>query len=301
MISGFFSRRRFYPGFNKLLRSPYLSVILFISAAALTGFTLLRKEEPGLYAYSIESKKPQQIRLSGKLQEISGIAVSSSGQLFAHDDELSSLHQIDISSGRIIWSFSPGKSVFRGDFEDVAIVKDKFYLLESNGTIHQFYSPAKGGSQDHRVYKTGLSEKNDVEGLCYDPQSNSLLLACKAFAGKGYKGFRAVYSFSLSSLKLSAAPRFLIPFKEVQNRLNINKFHPSAISRNPLSGNFFIISASDNAILELSPAGNILAMQKLSGKSHPKPEGLAFLSDGTLLISDEDVQGGLISRYSLKK
>ena len=67
----------------------------------------------------------------------------------------------------------------------------------------------------------------------------------------------------------------------------------------PETGRLILISAQEEAILELSPQGALLAGRELHRKTHPQPEGITFLADGSLLLADEG-QGkkGRVTRYS---
>src|SRR4030095_5050179 len=173
------------------------------------------------------------------------------------------------------------------DFEDIAFVKDRFFMLESKGKLYEFKEGNDGSFVDYKTYKTFLNSSNNTEGLCYDPETNSLLLACKDSPGEDYKKEKAVYSFSLADMTLNETPRFLISHKDIKNNTEEGKFNPSGIARNTISGTFFIIAARGNTIVELSKDGAVLNQQDLPEKVHKQAEGIAFKKDGTLFISDE--------------
>jgi uncharacterized protein YjiK len=137
---------------------------------------------------------------------------------------------------------------------------------------------------------TPLSLKNDVEGLCYDNIENSLLLACKDYPGKGFKKLKAVYEFNLTKMEFLKEPRFLISLKDLNKNFDIKDFSPSGIEKNPINGNFFIISANPEAIIEINSSGKILNAQNLNDEKHMQPEGITFLDDGTLILADESNQ-----------
>ena len=134
----------------------------------------------------------------------------------------------------------------------------------------------------------GFSSKFEIEGLCYDSQTNSLLVTCKSYAGKNNKGKRAIYSFSLEINKLNKTPRFLISLKTIENKFGIKEFFPSAISLQPETGNFFILSSKGKpAIIVINSTGDLISGGKLNKKRHSQPEGLAFNKSGDMLISNE--------------
>jgi uncharacterized protein YjiK len=241
-----------------------------------------------LSSYDITSSSPQTIELSSDLMEISGITFTPDNRLFAHGDEYADIFEIDPVTGKIIKKFTLGSLLaVKGDFEDIAYVKDRFFLLESKGKLYEFKEGSNGEFVEYKTYKTFLNEKNDVEGLCYDNESNSLLLACKGSGGKELGKDKAVYTFSLDNMELEETPRFVISYKDIKNNTVEGKFNPSGIAKNPVSGTFFIIAARGNTIIEVSKTGEILDQADLPENVHKQAEGIAFKSDGTLYISNE--------------
>ena len=238
--------------------------------------------------YNISSESPERISLPNELMEVSGITFTDDNRMFAHGDEDGDIFEIDPASGKIINQFSIGSFLtVKGDFEDITYAKGKFYLVESSGKIYEFTEGSNGELVKFKTYKTFLNEKNDVEGLCYDNETNSLLLACKGSGGKEYGKDKAVYTFSLDNLELDPTPRFIISAKDIKNNSVEGKFNPSGIAKNPVNGTFYIIAASGNTILEVSKTGEVLDQADLPEKIHIQAEGIAFKNDGTLYISNE--------------
>ncbi len=80
--------------------------------------------------------KPVIINLSKKIDEISGIAYSSSdSSLFAIDDNTGFLYKIRLTKGPDIQKWEFGK---KADYEDLVLVDSAFYILESSGKIIHF-------------------------------------------------------------------------------------------------------------------------------------------------------------------
>jgi uncharacterized protein YjiK len=248
------------------------------------------------------SQEPKQIfKLSKKLNEISGLAMSADGRLFAHDDESARINQIDYATGKITKSFFVGKKTLKKDFEGLAIVNDLFYLVTSDGVLYEFKEGEDGKHVKYDKIKTTLTQKNDVEGLCYDPTSGSLLLACKGDPGKGFAGYKTVYSFSLTEKTLSKQPILKIDTKKINVLVEKNVsekladffllsekgFAPSGIELHPKRNTFFIVSAKGRMLLEITRNGDIIDLALLNKKIHPQPEGIAFTATGNLIIADE--------------
>ncbi len=243
-----------------------------------------------LSKYDLSKDGSRQVALPSNLNEISGLAVTRDGRVFAHGDERGIIYQIDPDDGEVLKRFFLGRWLAEEDFEGIAIAGEKFFIITSDGKIFEFREGKNEEAVDYKIYNSGASSKFDIEGLCYDPSTNALLIACKEYPGKNYSSFRTVYSYSLKDYKINTTPRFKIPIKKVKDKLGTKGFHPSGIERNPVSGSFFIIGSKDGeVIIELSKEGDILDMQRLD-KQHHQPEGIAFLPDLSLLIADEKVK-----------
>ena len=249
-----------------------------------------------LAKYDLESKSPVIITLSKELTEISGITMTEDGRLFAQQDESGIIYEVDYKTGNVLKKFSLGKPAIKEDFEDIVNVNDKFYLLKSKGELYEFSEGENLGNVDFKIYKTDLKERNDVEGLCYDPETNSLLLACKGDAGTGEALEKAIYSFSLDKMQFNEQARFVLPLSEIKKL-----FNPSGIQRHPTTGTFFIIAANGNEIIEISKDGKILGRRVLPPSVHMQPEGITFGKDNALYISNEGKSGkGTIVIYPYK-
>jgi uncharacterized protein YjiK len=272
-----------------------IKIYLFTSFLFISFF--LFKDRQELEKYNLDNESASSIYLPKILHEISGIAITKDNRLFAEEDNHGRVYQIDFNTGKITKIFSLGNKTIREDFEDITIVNNEFFMITSDGYIYKF---SEGKDRENVVYKkylTGLTSKNNVEGMCYDPESNSLLLACKDYPGNGYDNSRAVYSFSLLSYTLDKIPRFLLPIDYIKEQLDIKNFRPSGIARHPGTGTFFILSAHSKAIIEVSKEGKIINLKRLTKQKHNQPEGITFTSDNSLYICDEGDEFGKITKY----
>ncbi len=244
-----------------------------------------------LHRYDLAGQPKAHVTLPSRLKEISGLATTEDGRLFAHDDERGVVYQLDYTSGRILKQFSLGRFGVRADFEGIAVKGKWFYLVASNGTLYECVEGNDGDRVEFRTYRTFLNSKHDVEGLCYDPPTDCLLLLCKGDPGKGYRNYKAVYAFSLRSKTLLPRPRFLIALQRVTRSSDGHRFHPSGIERHPRTGTFFVIAAQGSSLVELAADGTVLAQQAINKNVDPHPEGIAFTPDLSLLLCN-DGQGG---------
>lgn len=271
---------------KKRIAAVIILTCMFISAAVLEKYNFSKSD----FVYELDMG----------LNEISGLTVSSDGRLFANNDEIGSIFELDPKNGRIIKWFWLGPNKVYEDFEAVALVDQTFYLITSSGIIYKFYDQPDGKYSQYDKIRTGFTGSFDIEGMCYDPKTNSLLIASKSFAGKGYKNSRAVYSFDLKTEKVSEKPRFIFDLDDLKKKYKIKNFSPSSIERDPDSGNFLILSSDDRGVLEVSPSGKTLNFQELKKDDHPQPEGITILNK-TLIISDEGSgKKAKITGYKLK-
>lgn len=273
------------------------------------------------YEFPYHLTEPKQsFKMPDKLEEISGLCISSDEKsLYSVQDEKGNIYKIDIATGEVTEKFDFGKD---GDYEGITIYENTIFITKSNGTIYEVNNLDQD-NQEVSSYKTGLKGKNDVEGLCYQPSSNSLLIACKGIPTMGETTEEAanrkfVYRFDLETKKLISKPLYKITLKKVQRFLkeaaspsefqnfqsylgqdNSFKFSPSGIAIHPKTKEVYILSSSKKMLLIINEAGEIQYLAKLNKKIHRQPEGITFGKDGTLYISNEGKGGhGTIHVYT---
>jgi len=273
---------------NRILNILSSSLLLFLCFAIAQQNAL---KEGTLLNYDFSGDNSNTITLPKELKEISGLVVTGDDRLFAHNDEVGTVYEVDIKTGKILYQFYLGKKKLKKDFEGIAAVNDSLFLVTSSGVLYKFNYPDDERNVEYIKVKTFLSAKFNVEGLCYDKATNSLLLACKDYAGENLTEYKAIYAFDLSTYILNEEPRFLINLDSLKNKFNINNFSPTGIEAHPNSANIYILSSHEKMIVELSSDGELLNAVKLKSKNHRQPEGIAFLSDLSLLISDEGKEG----------
>lgn len=250
--------------------------------------------------------------LPAKLEEISGLALEENGQqLYAVQDEKGNVYKINIKTGEVEdkVDFAPN-----GDYEGIAINGTTTYVTKSNGTI---YEVANIGTDHQAVdkFQTPLKGKNDIEGLCFYPAQNSLLIACKGIPNFGETAETSndrkfIYRFDLTTKKMVEEPFYKITlktikafieqngendslekFKEELEETNRLRFSPSGIAVHPQTGDLYILSSKKRMILVLNANLDIQHLIKLKKSMHRQPEGIAFGKNGTLYVSNEGKGG----------
>lgn len=239
----------------------------------------------GINNYNFD--KPRQIFLPSGLNEISGITKSADNKIFAINDEEGIVFKVDPYGGKILKKFYIGSWKIKDDFEGLAKAGKSIFAVSSSGKLYRFQEGGEDKAVEYKARQLPFSSNFEIEGLCYDKELNGLLIAVKDYSGKHFKEHRAIYLFSLNTYSVEKKPVIIISLKELK-KSGIKDFFPSGIARHPASGNYFIVSAKgDNALVEIDRKGEILGTYKLDEKLHLQPEGITFLDDMTLIISDE--------------
>lgn len=263
-----------------------LKVSILVALAAASGPGSAQQSLLESYPLTVESM--QQWRLPNRLNEISGLALSPDGRLFAVDDEVAAIYELDYDEGRIIKVFAFGRPVLRGDFEGIAYLEDKIWLATSSGEIFSGDEGEDGEQMSYQRYESGRGSECEFEGLAADRESHALILACKKLLkGAELEGL-AIFSWSADTHRINAGKTVILPERDIRRRLDTDRFDPSGIAIAPSNGNVIILASRQRALVELTPAGELIAARHIPLVSrHRQPEGIEITGDARLLIADE--------------
>lgn len=229
------------------------------------------------------SERLDRFDLPGRLDEVSGLAFTPDGRLFAHDDERGRVHEILPATGEVGKRFDLGPGELNDDFEGIAISGERFFLISSTGRLYEFREGADRENVEFRVTDPGLGGRCEVEGLDYDAALDALLVACKVTIPESADVVVHVVPMApgVARPPIVRAPKaglaaFGLP----------PEFDPSGIAVTP-SGTWLLVSGRHEALIEIDPSGVVIAGVALRKGRHPQPEGIALGADGVLYISDE--------------
>ncbi len=241
--------------------------------------------------------------LDYRLSEISGLSYSSmSENLLAVDDEQGKVFILDNDSGKIIDEIEFGKS---DDYEGVASHDGYIYVVESNGNVKVLKEKTKKKIIE---FNDRLSKENDVEGLCYDPHTQTILLAAKGNSETegNTKHVKSIFTMNIDNGAIRKEPYLQVNMKAsymemrnedsgVLNKLTkssrFRKYGPSGIAVDPISNFIYLLSSNSKSLSVLDHEGNIKSIILLDKKLHAQPEGITFDKTGNLFISNEGKKG----------
>jgi uncharacterized protein YjiK len=242
-------------------------------------------EEGVLQRFSLKANSVEQWRLPDRLDEISGLALSPDGRLFAVDDEKAVIYELDYVEGRIIKKFTLGKPVLRGDFEGIAYLDARIWLTTSVGDIYSAPEGEDGERVPYEHYQTDLASRCEIEGMA--AAEDDLYLICKSMRKKSTNNL-AIYRWSVSKQQLRVGKTVLIPEQAIRRSLRSDRFNPSGLAFVPGHDSLLIVASHQQAIVEMGLDGELISARYFPLASrHVQPEGIEITRDARLLIADE--------------
>ncbi|MDJ1484473.1 SdiA-regulated domain-containing protein [Cytophagaceae bacterium YF14B1] len=286
-----------------------LLVLAFLSLGCDTrSLKEIPKVPSGKLRYDIKHPS-QKFFMPDELEEISGITYYKPGQIMCVQDEEGKVFLYNLNERKVSRRIRFAKD---GDYEDLVSVGEEIYVAKSNGTLHHFVVTDDKMVNDDEL-DTPLTEDNDIEGICLDPVTQQLWIACKGDAGiktDSLKG-RAVYAYDLQSNTLNPKPVIFLTSEDLESFVKPNlkqtkkkkvSFKPSAIAVSPLDKRIYLLAATGNLLVVLNRDGSIYEAIPLSPKVFRQPEGLCFSPEGDMFIASEgDGEVGYIVRFEYLK
>jgi hypothetical protein len=248
--------------------------------------------------------KPEKHELPDDLTEISGIAFNKGNAdiIYAEQDEKGTL-----------FSFKPGSTDIQrtkfgkgGDYEDVAIINNQAIMLRSDGVLIIF--PLNAGANTEAKTKTweGLLPQGEYEGMYANDSTQTVYVLCKHCGMEKSSKTSTVFTLKLTtdSLLKNAGQNTIDITKiaELSGQKKIT-FHPSGLSRSPLTGDWYILSSVNKLLVVAGPDWNVKEVYPLNPQLFGQPEGIAFDKDNNLYISNEGdkLRMGNVLKFPFKK
>jgi uncharacterized protein YjiK len=258
-------------------------------AAELEKLAAARKQELARRIATADATPDKAVPLAmwimpAQLREISGLALTSRGTVFAHDDNSGRVSEIDPKTGILVKSFSLLGNQ-KEDFEAIAIAGNDIYLMASDGKLFRFREGADGQQVQFMMFNTGLGKQCEFESLAYEADNTRLVMVCKRTLDKEAPKDLVIYRLPLP-LNRATITALRVPLKEVVGSNKWKNFRPSDITVDPTTRNYVIVASHEQGLLVVTPDGDVVRSEPLPG-DHQQAEGVAITNDGILIVSDE--------------
>ena len=234
---------------------------------------------------------PHVIKLPTELDEISGLAYYPKDTcVFAIVDEAGLLYKIFLHHPNDIqkWHFGD-----KADYEDLVLLDSNFYVLKSKGKIAAFHFITADTLAYSDYPLTAAGKGNEFEILYYDDKARKIGMICKdceVDKKKHLTGFTFdpfTFKYDTASFRINVG---LIAELAGEEKM---KFKPSAAAISPVTGELFIVSSINKLLVVAHRDGKPKRVYKLDKGDFKQPEGIAFMPDGTLMISNEAAEHGV--------
>jgi hypothetical protein len=233
---------------------------------------------------------PSILYLPSTISQLSGIVYYPKDQsIFCIDDNVGMLFKFPLYKKKMLqqWPFSS-----KTDFEDLVLHDSTFYALKSNGDVTAFYYRNDSTIIDTFTTGTGIKVR-EFEAMLFDSLRNQLLLVCKDCEDDP-QNTTSVWGLDFGNKALSDSPVFVIQGSQIEKLFGkkLTKFKPSAAAVHPVTGDFYYVSAINDILLVTDRNGVVKEATALDKILFKQPEGLTFMPDGTMLVSNEFAEMG---------
>lgn len=274
-----------------------ICTIAGIALLSIAGCGFSKKEDPTPKEYNLN--KPERFNMPESLMEISGIVFykGNSDTIYAIQDENGKLFRLAWKQAKQMHAHF-GKT---GDYEDVTIVKDQVIVLKSNGYLFKFpFASATYEEVDSVNEIKHLLPKGEYESIYGDDSLGLVYVLCKNCEQDNNKKVASGYIFRIEGDSLFPNGNFSIDVGQIKDIAGKVKrgFRPSGLAKNPVTGEWFIISAVNKMLVITDKQFTVTAVYPLNGNTFNQPEGIAFDKAGNLYISNE---GSDLSRGNIYK
>jgi uncharacterized protein YjiK len=226
---------------------------------------------------------PEKYNLPSRLDEISGIAFidNNAETVYAVNDEEGKVYRFNLTDKDYPFSKFSGK----GDYEDLAILKNnRIVVLKSDGSLFVFPTDVTNTKEIKIADEfPQLLPKGEYEGIA--AQENKVFVLCKDCPSDKKNKQVTIYEIGFTD---GTSPKMISPFiANLSSLKKKQKFNPSCIAKNTITGEWYILSAADKLLVVMDEAWKLKDTYPLNPSVFRHPEGMAFSKNGDLYISNE--------------
>ncbi|MCE7063149.1 SdiA-regulated domain-containing protein [Dyadobacter sp. CY343] len=276
----------------------FLQQISLLALLTLGGCDSTKKERVVYKDYDLG--KPDKFNMPESLFEISGITLNQGNPdtIYAIQDEDGRLYRLGWDEPKQLnVKFSK-----KGDYEDVTIIKNNVYVLKSNGVIYNFPLTEAVFEEVEQIREIKkILPKGEYEGMFGEETSDKIYILCKNCEQDNAK--RSITGYIIEPDKDSSqiAGQFSINVEEIKAITGKVErgFRPSGLAKNPLTNDWYIISAVNKLMVVTDSQWKVKEAYALNGNQFIQPEGITFDKQGNLYISNEgdDLFSGNILKF----
>ncbi|MBD1362305.1 SdiA-regulated domain-containing protein [Mucilaginibacter sp. ZT4R22] len=245
---------------------------------------------------------PVEYKMPHELLEISGIAFSKGNDnvIYAEQDEDGDIYYLHPGDN----TTKSAKFGKHGDYEDVAIGNGQAVILRSDGEFHSFPLTEVASGQIKSQKVKNLMPAGEYEGMHFDNDTQKLYVLCKQCDIDKATDNNSGYIFDLGKDgTISKTGDFKLDVRSIDasGEMKKFKFRPSALAKNPLTKQWFILSSINKLLVVTDDKWKVQGSYMLKG--FLQPEGMAFDSKGNLYISNEgdEIASGNILLFKYAK
>lgn len=278
--------------YSKIFLGAFIIIAFFSNAC-----TNKKKQSKTPVEYDLSN--PEKFNMPAGLLEISGISFYKGNKdtIYCIQDEEGKVFRMALGTKKQV-NVKFGK---KGDYEDVAVLKDKIVVLKSNGTLFSFAKKNADYEEVDSVMEwKALLPQGEYEGLYGDDATGKLYVLCKNCDGdinvekvSGYILDVGDSIHPLSDFSINVAE-----IKPFGGKVK-SGFRPSALAQHPFTREWFVLSGTNKLLVIMDEHWKVKEAYPLDGNIFHQAEGIAFDGAGNLFISNEgdDLSDGNILQF----
>jgi hypothetical protein len=271
------------------MENKYKLHILFFLCTVLMFISCESQKQKFISPPGYNFSNPKKYKMPDLLREISGIAFNqgNSDTLYAEEDENGKVFHFKLGENQILATHFAKK----GDFEDIAISDNYVVMLRSDGVLFTFpFSETAKKKADHVKVFDHILPAGEYEGLSAIDSSGIIYVLCKHCEEEKTRKWGGGSTIQLDATgNLHFSGSFEINIKEIDAMSGSGKikFHPSALSRNPYTKDWYILSSVNKLLVIANENWTVKSVYQLDPSLFNQPEGIAFDRQRNLYISNE--------------